>query len=333
MSERWAAIVYGRSYHVDFRFITLPYNFTSKDTAWALEHILATTQQARNLAGSPRWSLFKQDNFCIIGVTCMVRDLNDVMTRDDRGRPLYVFVGYVAQLEGERAIGIPAYGGSNIDCFQDLYREVEKVWSFEDYERDSRSPFLSQYQTLNCPVEAVSATSNHSQLNDRSKYPDKTYLWSSMEQQNQLLWRASAGCSQPTSLCLNIKGKALNNSPFLNQTVAHLEGFQIRNRLTPRKVTQASASKSPERQLSNSSLSQKITLRAKEDLDLTLQQAAKLAIASQELFDNFADWSEAKSDADLQEPDSQTDKNDDDIDSFGFKTKKSDPAIEERDWF
>lgn len=330
MSEKWAAIVYGRSYHLDFRFITLPYNFTSKDTAWALEHILATTQQARNLSGSPRWSLFKQDDFCIVGVTCMARDLIDTMARDDRGRPLYVFVGYVAQLEGEPATAIPAYGESNIDCFQDLYREVEKVWLVKDYERDSRSPCLSQYQTLNCSVEEVSVV-NALQLNDRSKDPDKTYLWSSVEQQNQLLWQASAGCSQPTSLCLNIKGKALNNSPFLNQTVAHLEGFQIRNRLTPSKLSQASTSKTSNPQLANSSLSQKITLRAKEDLDLTLQQAAKLAIASQELFDNFADWSEAESDADLQQADSQTDE--DELDSFGFKTKKPDPAIDEREWF
>ena len=333
MSEKWAAIVYGRSYHLDFRFITLPYNFTSKDTAWALEHILATTQQARNLAGSPRWSLFKQDNFCIFGVTCMARDLIDIMARDDRGRPLYIFVGYVAQLEGEPATAIPAYGGSNIACFQALYREVEKVWSVKDYERNSRTPSLSQYQTLDCPVEEVLAALDAPlQLNDRSKNPDKTYLWSSMEQQNQLLWQASARCSQPTSLCLNIKGKALNNSPFLNQTVAHLEGFQIRNRLAPSKLSQASTSKSLDRQLAHSSLSQKITLRAKEDLDLTLQQAAKLAIASQDLLDHFADWSQPKRDADFpKQTDSHTDEND--LDSFGFKTKKPDRAIEERDWF
>jgi len=104
--EKWAAIVYGRSYHLDFRFITIPHNFTAQDIQWATPYILATTQKARNLANSPRWSLFKNDSYCIVGVTCMVRDLIpqlgedliEVMSKDDQGRPLYVFVGYVAQL-------------------------------------------------------------------------------------------------------------------------------------------------------------------------------------------------------------------------------------------
>ena len=332
MSKRWAAIVYGRSYHLDFRFITLPYDFTTEDSSWALQHIIATMQQARNLANAPRWSLFKRDNYCVVGVTCMVRDLIDVMVKDDRGRPLYVFVGYVTQLDSQQKLQIPPYGGNDIDRFKVLYREIEPVWSIKDYERSSRSPLLSQYQTLNFPLQDLSALPDHQipQLNDRSKYPDKTYLWQSTSQQNQLLWLTSAECSGATSTCLNIKGKALVNSPFLNQTVADLDGFQIRNRIVISKPTQALTSQNL-KSGANSSLSQKISLRAKEDLDLTLQQAAKLAVASQELFDNFADWSNvSKSNPDVE---ARLDTSIDEADSFGFKTKKPSSTTNDRDWF
>ena len=330
MSERWAAIVYGRSYHLDFRFITLPYDFTAEDSAWALQHIIATTQQARNLTNAPRWSLFKKDDYCVVGVTCMVRDLIDVMVKDDRGRPLYVFVGYVTQLDPQQKLQIPSYEGDKLDRFKVLYHEIEPVWSVKDYERDSRSPRLSQYQTLDFPVvDAAVPSDPQFQLNDRLKYPDKTYLWQSTSQQNRLLWLATAGCSEPTSICLNIKGKALTNSPFLNQTVVNLDGFQVKDRIAISKPSQSPTPKNLESS-ANSSLSQKISLRAKEDLDLTLQQAAKLAIASQELFDNFGDWSNApESDPDAEaQPDTPTDE----ADSFGFKTKKSSTTNEEN-WF
>ena len=73
--RQWAAIVYGRTYHLDFRFITIPHDFTASDITWASQHILATTHQARNLPSNPRWSLFKNDSYCVVGITCMVRDL------------------------------------------------------------------------------------------------------------------------------------------------------------------------------------------------------------------------------------------------------------------
>ena len=96
----------------------MPNNFTAQDIQWASTYIVATTQQARNLAGSPRWSLFKNDSYCVVGVTCMVRDLIkqsaadsvNIMTKDDQGRPLYVFVGYVTELNQQGQLNdLPAY--------------------------------------------------------------------------------------------------------------------------------------------------------------------------------------------------------------------------------
>lgn len=326
MSEEWAAIVYGRTYHLDFRFVTIPHDFDTKDNAWALQHILATTQQARNLSNSPRWSMFKNDRYCIVGVTCMVRDSIETMAKDNRGRPLYAFVGYVTRLERQPTISsFPRYGGECLDDFKILYGDLEKVWWIKEYERE-RSPILSQYRHLDLP--STNLNLQLPQLNNRSKHPDKTYLWSSDPQQNQLLWEASARCSQPTSTCLNINGKPLTNSPFLNQTVAQLDGFQIRERVKT-SVGETPTSNSSQ-ETTPSSLSQKILLRAREDLDLTLQQAAKVAIASQESFGNFSEKAKPK-EASTEE---QTDFHpSEEADSFGFKTKKPSSDSHRQDWF
>ena len=227
MSERgWAAIVYGRSYHLDFRFITVPHNFQGEDINWAAQYIVATTQQARKLTDSPRWSLFKNNSYCVVGVTCMVRnligklreDLLKVMAKDDQGRPLYVFVGYVTQLSQQRKIhNFPPYTAECLDDFQTLYQEIAPVWLAKNYEQHSRHPILSQYQPRRFAESAI-ATKSHQieQLNDLAKYPNKTYLWPSLRQRNNLLWLTSIQCSQPTSTCLNIEGKELANSHFLN---------------------------------------------------------------------------------------------------------------------
>ena len=337
--HNWATIVYGRSYHLDFRFVTIPQDFTKQELGWASQYILATTQQARNL-DRPRWSLFKNDSHCIVGVTCMVRDLIgqlsedliEAIARDDRGRPLYVFVGYVTQLSQEKRLSnFPSYTEQNLDNFTLLYHQIEQVWLVKDYERDRRQPLLSPYQPLDFAIDTAAVTEPFPKLNNSAKHSDKVFLWSSCTQQNARLWVESARCIESTSICLNIQGKPLHNSPFLNQTVTQLDGFKIRDRIVANRQSSISsqpltdsATKNLDSQL-NLSLAQKISHKAKEDLDLTLRQAAKVAIASQEAIDSFADWSNPAPAP--PQSDSQ-----DELESFGFKTKKPSPS-DEQDWF
>ena len=336
MSEReWAAIIYGRSYHLDFRFITVPHNFQGEDINWAAQYIVATTQQARKLADSPRWSLFKNNSYCVVGVTCMVRnligklreDLLPVMAKDDQGRPLYVFVGYVTELSTQRNIhNFPPYTAECLDDFQILYQEIEPVWLAKNYEQHSRHPILSQYQPRKFAESGIAPKSHQiEQLNHLAKYPNKTYLWPSQRQQNNLLWLASIECSQPTSTCLNIEGKTLGNSPFLNQSINQLEQFQIQER-----IVDTVNDRTPEKShyQANSSLSQKIAHRAQEDIDLTLQQATKVARVSQDLFNNFTDWSNPP----YANSEQQTNTSANETESFGFKSKKSSPS-NNHDWF
>lgn len=335
--HNWATIVYGRSYHLDFRFITIPQDFTQQELGWASQHILATTQQARNLDRA-RWSLFKNDSHCIVGVTCMVRDLigleesaSETIAKDDRGRPLYVFVGYVTQLSQNRILSdFPPYADQNLNNFRLLYHDVEKVWLVKDYERDRRYPCLSPYQALDF-ADDTAVVEPALELNHLKQDPDQVYLWSSCTQQNPRLWRESAQCIESTSICLNIKGKPLLNSPFLNQTVTQLDEFEIKDRIVASSRSAISSQPLTDSALKNSdqfnlSLAQKISNRAKEDIDFTIKQAAKVAIASQEAIDSFADWNNSTP-APPQQSDSE-----DELDSFGFKTKKPSPS-DEQDWF
>lgn len=341
--SKWAAIVYGRTYHLDFRLITVPHDFTPQAITWASQHIVATTQQARNLVGATRWSLFKNDDYCVMGVTCMVKDLIGDTVKDDQGRPLYVFVGYGTQLTANQSLeNFPGYTENSLDNFKVLYQEIEQVWLLKNYERDSRYPTRSQYYPINFYNEALASDSKEPPLDQKldrplnhlSQHPDKIYLWQSSPQQNSLLWQASAQSAVPLATCLNIRGKALNNSPFLNQSSSQVESFGIINRgKIQSKSPTSEATNQNHHDVPNSPLaqiSQKISHRAKEDIDLTLQQATKMANASQELINNFSDWNQSReNEADeLESLDPPADDPE-----FGFKTKKSNSCENDQDWF
>ncbi|MEM8830335.1 MAG: hypothetical protein AAGE96_13395 [Cyanobacteria bacterium P01_G01_bin.19] len=340
--QDWATIVYGRSFHLDFRFITIPEDFGDFEMTWISPYILATMHKARNLADCPRWSLFKNDFHCVVGVTCMVRDLIgklgqdqlEVMTKDELGRPLYVFVGYVTKLERNKSLeSFPAYTEACLTSFKPLYQEIEKVWLLRDY--DNRQPLRSQYTSLGSTVEIINPVAESGRVlavNNQQKQPDKTFLWHKSLDRDLQLWLDSALCAESTSVCLNIKGKALSNSPFLNQTATKVERFAIRSRLE--RVNTENSSKSKQdlastvgdlRQVS-SSLSAKISAKARGDLNLTMEQAAKLTSASQEVIQNLSNWS-VKNDSLSDESDLS------EKDDFGFKNKTAPLPSRDQDWF
>lgn len=346
--QKWAAIIYGRSYHLDFRFITIPSDFSDREIAWVSPYILASTQKARNLSDSPRWSLFKNHSHCVVGVTCMVRDLIgkmgedllEIMAKDDVGRPLYVFVGYVTQLNlGEDLDDVPVYSQSNLNSFKPLYREIEKVWFLRDY--DNREALASQYKPLDDRVETTDPFSHISQiaqLNDLEKHPDKTFVWRSCDLNDGQLWLETARCSQATSICLNIKGKFLSNSPFLNQTATKISQFEIEERLVERQARTSNLSalahqgdRIESQQSDSPSFKEKISARAKEDIDLTIQQAAKLTSSGQEIIGNLTDWSNYSKKTAENTNLSLNSK--DKIDNFGFKNKKDLLPSQREDWF
>lgn len=101
--SQWSAIVYGRTWELDYRFLAIPEDFTDIDKQWARTYILETMHSGLKLY--QRWSMFKNQKYCIIGLTYRIYDLigeNSLSEFDIRydkaDRYIYVFVGYVAKL-------------------------------------------------------------------------------------------------------------------------------------------------------------------------------------------------------------------------------------------
>ena len=75
LASKWASIIFSRTYEVDYRLITLPEGFSKQDEDWANEYIYSTTKSPQNLPNNPIWSIFKNDRYCVVGVTCMLKEL------------------------------------------------------------------------------------------------------------------------------------------------------------------------------------------------------------------------------------------------------------------
>ena len=333
--HKWAAIVYGRSYHLDFRFITIPEDFTEPEINWAANYILATFRQANKLSLQPRWSLFKNESHCVLGVTCMVRDLLkhrereviEEFSKDDLGRPLYVFVGYVTQLERQKSLAnFPPYTDRSLQSFQSLYQYISEVWWVKEYYENSKKPIFNDYQTLDFPnKETHNIFELAGQINHQEKYPHQTYIWQNTLEQKQKLWVTSAVCYKPISVCLGEQNlKQILNSPFLNQTIitessAVIKGCAIdkieRNR--------GKAFNRPET-LSQQKLSQVINNKIKEDIELTLHHAKIIINKSR----NFLRRNSDRSPPSFQP---YTPKRDRQNDNFGFKPPSK--AQSDREWF
>ncbi|MEI7676537.1 MAG: hypothetical protein WCJ03_07140 [Bacteroidales bacterium] len=144
----WSAIVYARTYEVDFRFIAIPQGYTNDDIADIESYVLVSTRLAEKLPSQPRWSLYRNARQCVFGVTCMANELVDAakstdidisnwatMTRDNCSCPLFLFVGYVCN-DG-KAIA-PAFDQLQLSLFTPLYQYVVEQWFVKPYQESSR---------------------------------------------------------------------------------------------------------------------------------------------------------------------------------------------------
>lgn len=345
--SKWAGIVYGRSYHLDFRLIAIPEDFATDETNWALEYIIPTTRAASKLSLHPRWSLFKNKDRCIVGVTCMVRDLIDDrqyigqdLTKDTQGRPLYVFVGYATKINPKRyTINFPACDDTNLKIFQPLYQYVQEQWLVKDSGVNRKKTSLTNYQKLSFTKIKLQTDVDldlAQQLNCQGKYPHKIFLWQNLAKWKSKLWATAVICKKPTSLCLSSVGKHhLLTSPFLNGTVANITEFTIQDRLTGN-ISQSEQNKS-QKSKNNKKFSFPHSLEAKvrKDLQSTFQQAGQAVHFGQELVQNIM----GKHDSiDMEQVEAKSFSKEQDED-FGFKTKASPPNSqpksppEGKDWF
>ncbi|NEO51694.1 MAG: DUF2207 domain-containing protein [Okeania sp. SIO3B5] len=139
----WSVIIYGRTKEADYRFLAIPDDFGKEEQNWARKYIHGTTVYREKLPGNPRWSLFKNHKHCVFGVTCMAKELigskrgYEHMAKDGGGRPLHIFVGYVAQINKYNFNSLKILPGlENFEFFKPEYLliSLKKSWHLKDYQ-------------------------------------------------------------------------------------------------------------------------------------------------------------------------------------------------------
>ncbi len=232
-SLKWSALIYGRTYEVDFRLIAMPKYFVDiKDRIWAENHILATTQIPEKLSDNPRWSLFTNEKYCVFATTCMVRELfpNNIsqdtkdITTDFRGRPLYAFIGYVAERDQKSGQfpPLPAYSDLKLEQFQLLYQKyLQQCWDVKPYQPESKQPISTNEEDVSFKSRQIA--DSELQLNQNLK---KIRVWS--QEYNSDVWNTVIQeieiFPQPISLCLGLSTpRDAENTPFLNVTILKLD--------------------------------------------------------------------------------------------------------------
>lgn len=232
--SNWAAIVYGRTYEVDFRLITIPHNFDERDRQWTLDYIFDTTKYPENLPGNPIWSFFQNHKYRVIGVTCMADELienspetvtlSQSIAKDRVGRPLHLFVGYVAQRPFSP---VPS---KSIKNFARLYKYVEKCWLDKRYDVNS-SQFdekrLSKYEYLFVQEKYASVNENDKpqEIEKKSLFnfeEDKVKVWPTLE--DDKLWFIASQYQESLSICFDIPRKSeLVTLGFQNGTASDVD--------------------------------------------------------------------------------------------------------------
>jgi hypothetical protein len=218
-----ASIVYGRTYEVDFRFVELPSDFKQnsssgfeiKEQYWLESHIRSSTLAAEKLPKKPRWSIFKNDKYSVVGITCMADEVANEKTKDRESRPLYVFLGYVF-----RYIDLPMIP-MDLSLFKDLYRSISDLWEVKAYELAGKEPIWSSYQERSFDLRSNEPTVRPSR--ELNLNPQKVLAWADSEEHRRVLWAAGLNCQYPASICLGLPNKntALKGI-FLNGSILDL---------------------------------------------------------------------------------------------------------------
>lgn len=134
----WAPLVFGRTFYVDFRLLAVPRGTSREDLDWMVAHIQGTTAAPDDLREGCRWSLFKNERLCVIGLTCMATQL-DFRHVAVGGRDLYQFVGYVTRVD-RRALARPYHAPlpslRELDrepyaLLLPLYEPIHRLWQDE----------------------------------------------------------------------------------------------------------------------------------------------------------------------------------------------------------
>ena len=243
-SSKWAPLIYGRTYAVDFRFLAVPHDFNERITNDIWEFIKVTTRSAENLSSKHRWIFLRTNRHCIIGVTCLIRDLlpsdkdnvSEDLTRDRHGRPLYAFVGFVSKTlvpSVVPAMNLALFAAPYLELIPQKWDEsYAEVGNLQGVSHSLKTEYNKQFSL----EEGIAADRTRPEIPFEQLMPfnqDAIVLWNIADTQN-ILFSASRS-AQSIYLCTgNLTLRELLDSHFMS---AVLE--EIQSRMEVQKVQKA----------------------------------------------------------------------------------------------
>jgi hypothetical protein len=230
----WLPIIYSRTYKVDFHMLAMPDFFTDENQKnWLTKHIKGTLINPGDFAyaDSIRWSLFRNNDFCVIGTSCLVSNLiktdldeNSKFFRLKGGGNPYAFVGCAFSKMEQKQEQLPSFVELKDSIFfADIYlNHLQKFW-----EKSSESTFITSendkidmftYSSLSQKYQPEDFEINQSRETDCCIFTDDD------DQKKERLLFLVSQSKYPNSICFGLPSlQYAKKTPFLNATVRGID--------------------------------------------------------------------------------------------------------------
>jgi hypothetical protein len=225
----WLPIIYSRTYKVDFHMLAMPDFFTDENQKnWLIKHIKGTLINPGDFAytDSIRWSLFRNNDFCVMGTSCLVSNLlktdldeNSKFFRLKGGGNPYAFVGCAFSKMEQKQEQLPSFIElKDSILFADIYlNHMRKFW-----EKSSESTFITR-EDDKIDMFTYSSLSQKHQPEDfeinQSRETDCCVFTDDDDQKKERLLFLVSQSKYPNSICFGLPSlQYARKTPFLNAT-------------------------------------------------------------------------------------------------------------------
>ncbi len=226
LTRKWEPLVHGRTYEVDYRsnLLAVPAWFEPEDITRVMPFILGTfdTFLVKDLPGPVHWSVFKNEHYCVVGLTCMAHRVSEDMNRDVGNRVLPVFLGYISREIKKPMLPRMEFGKDgnpkHVDGqFSQLYKYARDRWYEKSWQAREiyRVEDTFELEIADYPFHKdLVLNTEEGRITLWPVLPEKE-SWSLARDKG--LWAAASHHPGPVSLCLGLsrQGTAIAG-PFLN---------------------------------------------------------------------------------------------------------------------
>jgi hypothetical protein len=251
----WSALIYTRTYRVDYRYIIQPPDFGKDQITWLESHLAEILNVTKRQFGNhpPKELLYRfmlsSEQHWVIGIFCDVPSLLDEqerqvladkflgnaisqkrdlspdeinrqrdLSRDEAKRRIpYMHLAYVIRKEEGKQLPLFNF---DISIFKPLYEYVAKIWLFPV----QKPPEILDYQSDNQVVQKLFAQEDGlSDVPDLNTNAEFLGLYPNDDSYSRSLWYAFSRCNGPTSLLISkFVDESLKNGQFMNLALPNI---------------------------------------------------------------------------------------------------------------